>query len=152
MGPTTTYLQSVRSRVPPIGSLTRASSREESEMIRTSMSLGVLLLLATPPAFAGEREINVKAVCDTRSADAKDLQIPPDQSDEDCIRDEDAARRQLDALWASTSVSIRNRCQADARSLGTLDYFDLLSCLEIAQDLKSVSQEQIGKQSMAQRR
>jgi len=121
-------------------------------MMRTSMSLVVLLLLVTPPAFAGEPEINVKAVCNTRSADAKSLQIPPDQSDEDCVRDEEAARQQLGALWASTPVSIRNRCQADARSLGTLDYFDLLSCLQIAEDLKSVPQEQIGKQSMALRR
>jgi hypothetical protein len=103
--------------------------------MRASMSLAVLLLLVTPPAFAGEPEINVKAVCNARSADAKNLQIPPDQSDEDCMRDEEAARQQLGALWASTSVSIRNRCQADARSLGTLDYFDLLSCLQIAEDL-----------------
>ena len=39
-----------------------------------------------------------------------------------------------------------------ARSLGTLDYFDLLSCLQITEDLKSVPQEQIGKQSTALRR
>ena len=121
-------------------------------MMRTSMSLAVLLLLATPSAFAGEPEINVKAVCNTRSADAKDLQIPLDQSDQDCVRDEEAARRQLGALWASTSASIRNRCQADSRSLGTLDYFDLLSCLQIAEDLKSVPQVETGTQSMAQRR
>ena len=121
-------------------------------MIRTSILLGVLLLLAAPPAFAGAPEINVKAVCNTRSADAKDLQIPPDQSDKDCVRDEDAARRQLSSLWASTSVSIRKRCQAEARSLGTLDYFDLLSCLQIADDLKSVPQEETGTRSMAQQR
>ena len=121
-------------------------------MLRISMSLAVLLVLATPPAFAGEPEINVKAVCNARTADAKDLQIPPDQSDEDCVRDEEAARRQLGALWASTSVSIRNRCQADARSLGTLDYFDLLSCLQIADDLKSAPQEEPQTQSMARRR
>lgn len=120
--------------------------------MRTSMSLAVLLLLVTPPAFAGEPEINVKAVCNARSADAKNSKIPPDQSDEDCVRDEEAARQQLGALWASTSVYIRNQCQADARSLGTLDYFDLLSCLQIAEDLKSVPQEETGTQSMAQRR
>jgi hypothetical protein len=121
-------------------------------MMRASMSLVVLLLLVTPPAFAGEPEINVKAVCNTRLADAKNLQIPPDQSDEDCVRDEEAARQQLGALWASTSVFIRNRCQADARSLGTLDYFDLLSCLQIAEDLKLAPQEESGRQSLAQRR
>jgi hypothetical protein len=68
------------------------------------------------------------------------------------VRDEDAAKQQLGALWASTSVSIRNRCQADARSLGTMDYFDLLSCLQIADDLRSVPQGGTGTQSMARRR
>jgi hypothetical protein len=121
-------------------------------MIRTSMSLAAMLLLVTPPAFAGEPEINVKAVCNARSADAKSSQIPPDESNEDCVRDEEAAKQQLGALWASTSVSMRNRCQADARSLGTLDYFDLLSCLQIAEDLKSVPQEETGMQSMVRRR
>jgi hypothetical protein len=68
------------------------------------------------------------------------------------VRDEDAAKQQLGALWASTSVSIRNRCQADARSLGTMDYFDLLSCLQIADDLRSAPQGGTGTQSMARRR
>jgi hypothetical protein len=36
--------------------------------------------------------------------------------------------------------------------LGTLDYFDLLSCLQIAGDLKSAPQEGTGRQTMAQRR
>jgi hypothetical protein len=60
-------------------------------MMRPSMSLAVLLLLVTPPAFAGEPEINVKAVCNARSADAKSSQVPPDESNEDCVRDEEAA-------------------------------------------------------------
>jgi hypothetical protein len=120
--------------------------------MRISISLAVLLLLVAPPAFAGEPEINVKAVCNARSADAKSSQIPPDESNKDCVRDEDAAKQQLGALWASTSVSIRNRCQADARSLGTMDYFDLLSCLQIADDLRSVPQGGTGTQSMARRR
>jgi hypothetical protein len=48
-------------------------------MMQTSMSLAVLLLLVTPPVFAGEPEISVKAVCNARSADAKSSQIPPDK-------------------------------------------------------------------------
>ena len=101
----------------------------------------LLLLLFTPPAFGGVPELNVEAVCKARSADTKMVQSPPDQSIADCVRDEEAAKQQLGTLWASTSVSIRNRCQADARSLGTMDYFDLLSCLEIADDLKSAPRE-----------
>jgi hypothetical protein len=120
-------------------------------MMRSSMLFAVLLLLFTPPAFAGEPEINVNAVCKARLADAKMLQITPDQSDEDCARDEEAAKQQLGKLWASTSVSTRNQCQSDARSLGTMGYLDLLSCLQIAEDLKSGPQEGTGKQLMAHR-
>jgi hypothetical protein len=120
-------------------------------MMRTSVLLAVLLLLFTPTAFAGEPEINVNAVCKARLADARMLQITPDQSDEDCARDEEAAKQQLGTLWASTSFSIQNRCQSDARSLGTMGYLDLLSCVQIAEDLKSVPQEETRTQSMTQR-
>ena len=106
-------------------------------MKRTSVSFAVLLPLFTPLAFGGVPELSVKAVCNARSADAKTFETPPDQSNEDCVRDEEAARQQLGALWASTSVSIRNQCQADARSLGTTSYLDLLACIQIAEDLES---------------
>jgi hypothetical protein len=120
--------------------------------MRTSILFAVLILLFTAPAFGGEPEIDIKAVCKARLADVKSLEGTPDQSDEDCARDEEAAKEQLGIIWASTSVSIRNQCQSDARSLGTVSYLDLLSCLQIAGDLKSGTQEETGKQSMAQRR
>jgi hypothetical protein len=123
-----------------------------SRLMRTSVLFAVLLPLFTAPAFGGEPEINVKAVCKARSADAKSLQVPPDQSEDDCARDEEAAKQQLGILWKSTSVFIRNRCQSDARSLGTMSYLDLLTCIQIAEDLKSGPQEETRKQSVAQRR
>ena len=106
----------------------------------------VLLLLFTPPAFGGVPELNVKAICKARSADAKMLQSPPDQSTADCVRDEEAAKQQLGTLWASTSVSIRNRCQSDARSLHTTSYRDLLTCIQIAEDTKPSPKKETGKQ------
>jgi hypothetical protein len=113
-------------------------------MMRTSVLFAVLLFLFTPAAFAEVPEINVKAVCKARSADAKMSQVPPDQSDEDCARDEQAAKQQLGTYWASTSVSIRNRCQNDARSLNIKGYLDLLTCIQIALDLKSGPQKETG--------
>jgi hypothetical protein len=63
-----------------------------------------------------------------------------------CVRDEESARQQLNALWASTPVPMRNRCKSDARSLGTMSYLDLLACLQIATDTnpspKKVAQKQ----------
>ena len=68
---------------PPKRSLTGASLHEELEMIRRPILIATLLFLFTPLAFAGEPEINVKAVCNARLSDAKSLQVPPDQSDAD---------------------------------------------------------------------
>jgi hypothetical protein len=106
-------------------------------MKRDSLFFTVLLLLFTPPAFGRMPELNVKAVCKARSADAKILRSIPEQSVADCVRDEEAKKQQLSTLWASTSVRIRNRCQSDARSLGTTSYLDLLSCIQMAEDVKS---------------
>jgi len=106
-------------------------------MKRALVSFAMLLPLFAPPAFAGVPELNVKAVCNARSTDAKMLHSPPDQSTVECVRDEEAAKQQLGNLWASTSVPIRDRCESDARSLGMMCYLDLLICIQMAEDLKS---------------
>jgi hypothetical protein len=117
-------------------------------MKRALVLFAALLPLSTPPAFAGGPELNVKAICQARSADAKILRSRPDQSIEDCVRDEEAAKQQLGAVWASTSVPVRNRCESDARSLGTTSYLDLLTCIQIAadEDMKPGPQKATGKQ------
>ena len=104
-------------------------------MKRALVLLAVLLLLFTPPAFGGVPELDVMAVC----------RSPPDQSTADCVRDEEAAKQQLDTLWTSTPVSILNQCESDARSLGTMSYLDLLTCVQIAEDMKSGSKKKTGK-------
>jgi hypothetical protein len=105
-------------------------------MKRVLVLLAVLLLLFTPPAFGGVPELDVMAIC----------RSPPDQSTADCVRDEEAAKQQLNTLWTSTSVSIRNQCESDARSLGTMSYLDLLTCVQIAEDMKSGPKKKTGKQ------
>jgi hypothetical protein len=105
-----------------------------------------LLPLFTPPALGRMPELNVKAICKSRSADAKMMQSAPLESIEDCMRDEEAAKQQLSTLWASTSVPIRKRCESEARSLGTTSYIDLLACIQIAEDEKSGPKKETGKQ------
>jgi hypothetical protein len=106
-------------------------------MMRTLVLFAVLLLLFTPPALGRMPELNVKAICKSRSADAKMTQSAPLESIADCVRDEEAAKQQLSTLWASTSVPIRNRCESDARSLGTTSYLDLLTCIQMAEEINS---------------
>ena len=105
-----------------------------------------VVLLSLLPAFGQSPKLDVKAICEARSADAKKVGSPPDQNITDCMRDEESAKQQLNALWASTPVAIRKRCESDARSLGTTSYLDLLSCIQIAQDTKSPPRKGRGKQ------
>ncbi len=102
-------------------------------------------LLFAPAAFAGVPGLNANALCKARSADARMMQSPPDQSTEDCVRDEEAAKQQLTTLWTSTSVPVRNQCVNEARSLGTTSYLDILTCIEMAEDMKSGPKKEAGK-------
>ena len=103
------------------------------------------VFLFTSPAFGRVPELNVNAICKARSADAK-MMGSPARSIADCTRDEEAAKQQLDTLWTSTSASIRNQCERDARSLGAMSYLDLLACIQTADDVKSDSKKATGKQ------
>jgi hypothetical protein len=115
-------------------------------MKRAFLLSAVLLFLFTPPAFGRMPELNVKAVCNARAADEKRLRSIPLQSIEECVHDEDAAKQELSSLWDSTSVPIRNQCESDARALGTTSYLDLVTCVQMADDIKSGSKKEAGKQ------
>jgi hypothetical protein len=115
-------------------------------MTRTLLLFAALLLVFTQPASGRMPELNVKAICKARSADAKILRSVPDQSSGDCVHDEEAAKRQLSSLWEIASASIRTQCESDARALGTTSYLDLLTCIQMADDLKPAPKKQAAKQ------
>jgi hypothetical protein len=115
-------------------------------MLRALVLFAVLLLLYTPPALGRMPELNVEAICKSRAADAKMMHSAPLESIADCVRDEEAAKQQLSTLWASTSVPIRNRCVSEARSLGTTSYLDLLTCIQMAEEINPSPKKETGKQ------
>ena len=118
-------------------------------MMRASAPLLVSLIIplipSMPPAFGRVPVLNVEMTCKTRAADAKMLHSTPAQSMADCVRDEDAAKQQLSALWPSSSAHIRNQCESDARSLGTNSYLDILTCVQIAEELKADADKKTAK-------
>src|SRR5579863_10362074 len=105
------------------------------------LAFAALLTLAAPPSFGREPRLNVKAICQSRETDARTLRSTPAQSRADCERDEQTAKNQLVGVWASTSAATRNRCQSDARSLGTTSYLDLLTCIQMEDEMKSGSKK-----------
>lgn len=106
----------------------------------------VLLPLLSPPAFGWAPELNIKALCKARSADARMLRSTTGQSIAECEQEEKAAKQQLNSVWESTSVKIRNQCMSEARSLGTTGYLDLVTCIQMADEMKSDSKKKTSKQ------
>ncbi|HET7889531.1 MAG TPA: hypothetical protein VFL62_25145 [Bradyrhizobium sp.] len=101
-----------------------------------SLIVAALLMLAAAPASARMPELNVKTLCKHRDADAKMLRSTMGQSVDECVHDEEAARERLNSLWSSTEASIRSRCQSEGRSLGTTSYLDLVTCIQMKNDIK----------------
>jgi hypothetical protein len=85
--------------------------------------------------------INVESLCRARSADDRMMKLPESQPVADCIQDEKTSRDKLGTAWPAAPGSLRARCRADAVALGTLSYLDLLTCLQMADDIKAPSSD-----------
>jgi hypothetical protein len=105
------------------------------------LTLAVIGSQLTTPIAARLPELNVEKLCKLRSAGDKLMREPESQSVADCVREEADAKRELIKIWEKTDSSIRARCDAEAIVLGTRSYLDLLSCLQLANDLKSATKE-----------
>jgi hypothetical protein len=106
-------------------------------MKRVLVLLAISLPLFTPPAFGRVPELNIKALCEARSADAKRAHSTAGQTTAECEHEEEAAKQQLNTLWTSTSASTRDQCVSEARSLGTTSYLDLVTCIQMTDEIKS---------------
>jgi hypothetical protein len=58
---------------------------------------------------------------------------------ENCARDEAAARDQLQPLWIQSSAADKAQCVQETSIDGTPSYVELLTCLEMARDVKKSS-------------
>jgi hypothetical protein len=55
---------------------------------------------------------------------------------EKCIEDESVARDQLQPIWNETSVADKASCMTETSIDRTPSYVELLTCLEMARDVK----------------
>ena len=106
-------------------------------MKRVLLLFSMLLPLSAALAASGRvPELNVKAICKTRDADARLFRSTTGQSVDECVHDEENAKQQLNSLWSTTAAPIRNRCESEGHSLGTTSYLDLIACIQMAEELK----------------
>ena len=100
------------------------------------MSLAILGAQSTLAVADNLPRIRVEALCKARSAADKLMGIPESETVPDCVQDEKAAKEKLDTLWGASASPVRARCKSDAIVLGTLSYLDLLTCIQMADDVK----------------
>lgn len=96
-------------------------------LISAAMLAGQSLI----PASDRVPELKVEALCQATSDTDKAMGLALAQSVPDCMRDESAARQQLDVVWSSTKPAVRDECEREASSDGTQSYVDLLTCIQM---------------------
>jgi hypothetical protein len=100
-------------------------------------SFVILTGLLTAAAADTMPKIDSEKLCKARSAAERLTKLAQLQSVPDCVKEENDARERLGHLWDTTETKIRKRCRSDAVALGTLNYVDLLTCIQMADDLKA---------------
>jgi hypothetical protein len=103
------------------------------------LSLALLTAQLTTAIADTMPKISSETLCKARSDSDRMMKFAELQSVADCVREENNAKQKLDSVWSTTDSKVRNRCKADALALGTLSYVDLLTCIQMADDLKSPS-------------
>ena len=102
--------------------------------LSNTAALIVLGLLGSPPAGAADAQVpklDLTATC--RAISGKDFSIKVDT--QRCLKTEHEARDKLAADWAKYKAADRNLCSQTARLGGFESYVQLLTCLELQQDV-----------------
>lgn len=97
------------------------------------LALGASLVLAVADRVPN---FDIKKSC---SSVAK-LGLSVSQTPDACIKDEETAREQLKEKWSSFPASDRDRCISTTEIGGTPSYVEIMTCLQIAQDVKKLKQ------------
>lgn len=103
------------------------------------LSLAILAAQLTASLADSLPKIRSVSLCKARSAADRMMGFAESQSVADCIKEEGDAKEKLGTVWRTTSVTLRDRCKAEASILGTTSYLDLLTCIQMAPDVRSPS-------------
>jgi hypothetical protein len=102
----------------------------------------VLLLTAIGPALADEVPVlNVEPVCRgiAQQASTPAERGGPDLAFTECIKSERAIRQQLAEEWSTFVSADRANCVGEAATGGEASYTELLTCLEMARDVRKLN-------------
>jgi len=108
-------------------------------------ALALSLQLVVPVAGGdGVPQLNVEQVCkgiaEQGGVTFRDPQV--EQEKKNCIDSEKVIREQLVKQWSSFSADDRTRCVNESVMGGDSSYTELLTCLEMARDVRTMRQQQ----------
>jgi hypothetical protein len=108
-------------------------------------ALVLSLQLLTPVAAGdGVPQLNVEQVCkgiaEQGGVTFRDPQV--EQEKKNCIESEKVIREQLVKQWSSFSSDDRTHCVNESVMGGDSSYTELLTCLEMARDVRAMRQQQ----------
>jgi hypothetical protein len=104
------------------------------------LALGVPLLL---PVAQSVPVLNVEPVCQGIAVQGGSSFHDPAIAKEkqDCLQSEQEVRDELVKRWSTFSVSDKNHCVSEATMGGDSSYTELLTCLEMALDVRNLDNE-----------
>jgi hypothetical protein len=109
-------------------------------ILPTALALGAQLLM---PVADSVPTLNVEQVCEgiAQQGGVTFHDSQTGQEKKDCLESEKAIRDQLVKQWSSFSPADRVSCTNESRMGGDSSYTELLTCLEMARDVRSLEEE-----------
>jgi hypothetical protein len=118
-------------------------------ILPTALALGVQLMM---PVADGVPDLNVEQVCDGIAKQGgvtfHDPAIAVEKKN--CLGSEKAIRDQLVKQWSSFSSADRLHCVNESVMGGDSSYTELLTCLEMARDVRAMRIEQQSGETVEQ--
>jgi hypothetical protein len=110
-------------------------------ILPTALALGLQLLI--PVAADGVPNLNVEQVCEGIAQQGGVTFHDPAiaQEKKDCLESEQGIRSELEKQWSSFSPSDRTHCVNESVMGGDSSYTELLTCLEMARDVRTLRDE-----------
>jgi hypothetical protein len=112
-------------------------------MLPTALAVGAQLLLMPVAAVDSVPELNVEQVCEGIAQQGgvtfHDPAIAVEKKN--CLESEQATREELAKQWSSFSPADRTSCVNESRMGGESSYTELITCLEMARDVRVLRDE-----------
>ncbi len=110
-------------------------------ILPTVLALGAQLLV---PVADGVPTLNVEQVCEGIAQQGGVTFHDPAiaQEKKNCLESEAAIREQLSKQWTSFSPADRSHCVNESVMGGDSSYTELLTCLEMARDVRAMRADQ----------